>query len=245
MRIWDEVLSERDREVFDVAGYGKRMGFGKRPVILVVDVNYSFVGDKPEPILESAKRWRNSCGEEAWVAVDHIRQLLDVGREKRIPIIYSTGHKTRPDGFDSGRWADKNSRRTTDDQNLQNHEIMPQIAPQENDIVITKGKPSVFFGTHLNSYLIDLQADSLIITGTTTSGCIRATVLDGFSYNYKITVVEEGTFDRGEVSHKINLFDIDQKYGDVLKLQEVTEHLQTLDDDLFVEQMPGLKEINV
>ena len=76
-RIWDQFLTERDREVFAASGYGTRAGFGDRPVLLVIDVNYNFVGDKPEPILDSIKRWPNSCGEEGWAAIPRIRSLID------------------------------------------------------------------------------------------------------------------------------------------------------------------------
>ncbi len=67
--IWNKFLTERDKQVFEAAGYGSRGGFGKRPALLVIDVSYGFCGDQPEPILESIKRWRNSCGEESWVAI--------------------------------------------------------------------------------------------------------------------------------------------------------------------------------
>src|SRR3954470_23375360 len=112
--IWNKFLTERDKQVFAAGGFGSRQGFGKRPAILVIDVNYNFCGDRPEPILESIKRWRNSCGEEAWTAVDRIAELVAVAHQQRIPVIYSTGQDPRPDTFDAGRWADKNSRRSED-----------------------------------------------------------------------------------------------------------------------------------
>jgi len=243
LRGWDEFLTERDRAVFGGAGYGKRAGFGERPVVLVIDVNYNFCGDKPEPILESIKRWHNSCGEEAWVAIEKIKQLVDAAHERRIPVIYSTGCDPRPDRFDAGRWADKNSRRGEDlERRGIGNEIVPPIAPKQRDIVIRKGKPSVFFGTLLASYLTDLRADSIVACGTTTSGCVRATVIDGFSYNYRMSLVEECTFDRGQASHSINLFDMSQKYSDIVSLEETLAYMQQLPDDLFTEQMPGLAE---
>jgi maleamate amidohydrolase len=245
MASWDDVLTERDQEVFANSGYGKRMGFGKRPAILVIDVNYNFVGDKPEPILESIKKWRNSCGEEGWVGVENIKDILTHARVKNIPIIYSTAQNPREDGFDSGRWADKNSRRFEDSskQRTNGNTIVPLIGPEPQDIVITKGKPSVFFGTLLLSYLTDLQVDSLIVCGTTTSGCVRATVIDAFSYNYKVSIVEECTFDRGQTSHKINLFDMNQKYADVVALDEAITYIHSCPKGLYDEKMPSLKTI--
>ena len=89
--IWNKFLTERDKQVFAAGGFGSRQGFGKRPAILVVDVNYNFCGDRPEPILESIKRWRNSCGEDAWVAMPYLKQLIGKAHDKGIPVIYTTG----------------------------------------------------------------------------------------------------------------------------------------------------------
>ena len=106
---WTAYLTPRDAEVLRAAGYGARMGFGKRPALMIVDVSYNFVGEAPAPILESIKRWRNSCGEEGWAAVKVIRRLLDACRAKGLPVFYSTNTR-RPDGFDAGGWRWKNSR---------------------------------------------------------------------------------------------------------------------------------------
>ncbi|MCZ6875823.1 MAG: hypothetical protein O7G88_20215 [bacterium] len=92
-RIWDQFLTERDKQVFAAAGYGQRAGFGQRPVLLVVDVNYNFTGDRPESIWQSIQRWPNSCGEEAWQAMRQIKRLLQAARRKGLPVIYSTGER--------------------------------------------------------------------------------------------------------------------------------------------------------
>lgn len=234
--IWNKFLTERDQAVFEAAGYGSRQGFGKRPALIVIDVNYAFCGDKREPILESIKRWRNSCGEDAWDALPEIGRLIDKAHEKGVPVIYTTGIR-RPDNWDSGSWAWKNKRNAEDisaaASNIDGNEIMPQIAPSPQDIVIYKRKPSAFAGTDLTSFLNLLGCDSLIVTGTTTSGCVRATVLDAFSLNYRISVAEEGCFDRSQSSHAINLCDMHAKYADVLKVQETLDFLDTLPDGLF------------
>ncbi len=234
--IWDKFLTERDKAVFAAAGYGARQGFGKKPALVVIDVNYAFCGDKREPILESIKRWRNSCGEEAWDAVAEIRKLIDKAHEKGLPVIYTTGIR-RPDNWDSGSWAWKNSRNAEDvktsPSNIDPNDIVAEIAPGSQDIVIRKRKPSAFAGTDMTSFLNLLGADSLVLTGTTTSGCVRATVLDAFSLNYRVCVAEEGCFDRSEVSHAINLCDINAKYADVIKTREVLNFFDTLPDGLF------------
>lgn len=236
-RIWDKFLTARDKQVFAAAGYGVRGGFGKRPALLVVDVNYGFVGDRPEPILESIKRWMNSCGEEGWKAVAVIRQLLDAARAKGVPVIYTTGVR-RNDSWDQGAWAFKNDRVNSDymgrePEKLKSNIIVAEIAPQPKDLLIAKQKPSAFCGTPLLSYLIHLQCDSVLVTGTTTSGCVRATAVDAFSANYRVTVVEDGCADRSEASHAVNLCDMNAKYADVVGSAEVIQYIRGLPDGLF------------
>jgi nicotinamidase-related amidase len=241
MAIWDDVLTDRDKQVFAAAGYGKRQGFGDRPAVIVVDVNYNFVGDVPEPILESIKKYRNSCGEEGWQGVYHIRSLLDAARSRGVPIFYSTAPR-RQIALTAGRWHGKNSRGQEDFQNRarDGNEIVREIAPQDGDMVILKDKPSVFFGTPLISYLNELHVDTLLVAGTTTSGCVRATVVDAFSYNFKVVIVEECVFDRGQTSHKINLFDMQAKYADVVPLEAALRYLDELPRELYAPQSPGI-----
>ena len=237
-RIWDKFLTERDKAVFAASGYGAQGGYGERPALLVIDVNYNFTGDRPEPILDSIKRWPNSCGEDGWAAVPRIRKLIDAARKKGLPVIYTTG-EVRPDRWDRGSWAWKNSRTSlkpptaAERTNLDGNTILPEIAPAPQDIVIRKLKPSGFFGTNLASFLTLLKADSILVTGTTTSGCIRATTLDAFSMNYRVTVVEDGCFDRSEASHAINLCDLNAKYADVIGSDEVLGYIGGLPDGLF------------
>lgn len=240
--IWDPFLTERDRQVFEASGYGALQGFGKRPAILVIDVNYNFCGDRPEPILESIKRWRNSCGTEAWEGVAAIKTLIAAGRGKGLPILYTTGVR-REDDWDAGSWAWKNSRsaervRPKVVEQADGNTIVPDIAPGPDDLVVYKQKPSAFHGTNLLSWLMLLGADSLIVTGTTTSGCVRATVLDAFSNNFRVSIVEEGCFDRAQASHAINLCDMHAKYADVIRLDESLSFIQSLPAGLFP-NLPG------
>ena len=235
-RIWDKFLTPRDRAVFAASGYGARGGFGKRPALLVVDVSWGFCGDRPEPILESIKRWRNSCGEDAWTSIAFIRKLIDKAHERKLPVIYTTG-MSRADGWDSGSWSWKNAR-TSDDlepppANLDPNEIVDAIAPGPGDIIVYKQKPSGFFGSNLASYLTLLGCDSIVVTGTTTSGCVRGTVIDAFSMNYRVAVAEEGCFDRSEASHAVSLCDMNAKYADVISTDEALAYFDTLAVNLF------------
>lgn len=218
---WDAYLSEQDRLVMAGAGYGSRGRLGARPALLVIDVTYAFCGDRPEPVLESIKRWRNSSGEAAWEAIGHIQELLAAARDAGAPVIYTRGLGS---DVPSGRWADKNTRAREDSDDA--HEIVREVAPHKGEIVLRKAKPSGFFGTPLASLLVDAGADSLIVCGGTTSGCVRATVVDGFSYNYPVSVAVDATFDRVQASHWIGLFDMEMKYADVLPTGDLVTHLR-------------------
>jgi maleamate amidohydrolase len=169
---------------------------------------------------------------------NHLRKAAVTGRvhEKGVPVIYTTGVR-REDNWDSGSWLWKNSPNSEDRHrpvaNIDGNEIVTPIAPGPQDIVVYKQKPSGFFGTNMASYLTPLGWDSVIITGTTTSGCVRATVLDAFSLNYRVALAEEGCFDRSHSSHAINLADMNAKYADVLKTAEVLAFLDGLSGGMF------------
>ncbi len=235
-RIWDKFLTERDKAVFAASGYGAQGAWGERPALLVIDVNYAFCGEQPTPILESIRKWRTSCGEDAWEAIPVIQRLIGTCRERAIPVIYTTGQR-RADKWDSGSWNWKNNRGSeapkVDGSNRDGNAIMDEIAPGPRDLVALKQKPSGFFGTPLQSWLQLLGCDSVIVTGTTTSGCVRATVLDAFSQNFRVTVVEDGCFDRAQASHAINLCDMNAKYANVLHSEEVLEYLRGVPQGLF------------
>ena len=228
-RIWDDFLTERDKAVYAAAGYGRRAGFGKRPALMIIDVQNNFIGDKPEPILESIKKYRTSCGEEGWQAVAKIQVLLKMFRERKLPVIYTVSER-RQDFFDSGIQRFKNYRSTeaTTVEGTEATQIVAAIAPEPQDIVLSKRKPSAFFGTILMSHLNMLDVDTLIITGCSTSGCVRNTTVDSYAYNFHTIVVEEAVFDRGQASHAINLFDLNSKYADVVHFKEAVDYLNNL-----------------
>ena len=160
---WDDFLTERDKAVFPASGYGARGGFGSRPVVLIVDVNYAFCGERPEPILASVEEWPLSAGADAWDAVGSDRRAARrVARAKRVPVIYATSPSAGVAyDYGLGRWQDKNP--------LSTSRTRPPGAPSRSwrrsrrspsELVIVKSKPSVFFGTELVSYLVDLGADT-------------------------------------------------------------------------------------
>ncbi len=108
------------------------------------------------------------------------------------------------------------------------YDFVKEIAPQPGDVLLPKKHPSAFFATALTSHLIDLQADTLIITGCSTSGCVRSSVVDAFSLNFKVLVPEDAVYDRSRVSHAVNLFDMAEKYADVAPTREIVENLRKI-----------------
>lgn len=228
-RIWDDFLTERDQEVLKFAGYGKRGGFGKRPALFIIDVQYNFCGDTPQDILEGLKQYRTHCGKEAWAAVAHMVPLLELARERNLPVFYTESGR-RPDLVDSGVQVGKNHRGTEKTVIANTHatQTVEPLAPRPQDFRISKQKPSCFFGTTFMSQLNFLDVDSLILVGCTSSGCLRATAVDAYSFNFKVVIPEEAAFDRFQASHAINLFDLNCKYADVIPSAEVAQYLREL-----------------
>lgn len=224
---WDQYLSERDRRVYSEAGFGVEAAFGETPALVLIDITYAFTGDKREPIEESIKKYPTSCGGEAWTSVGHNQRLLAAARRAGIPVFY-TRPGYRADGTDLGSWGWKfgQAPHPTMVEGSKGTRIVKELEPRDSEIVIVKKKPSAFFATPLAIYLTELRVDTIIITGCTTSGCVRASVIDGFSHNLRVVVPEECVFDRGETSHAINLFDMQQKYADVVSTDSVIERLE-------------------
>jgi nicotinamidase-related amidase len=229
MPVWDDVIPANEQAHYAAAGYGKRQGLGESPALLVIDMTYEFIGDRPEPVLASIKRWPHSSGEVGWRALKPIGRVIAAARVARAPIFYTRGQFDRH-ASDAGRWAGKLARgfEWPEDRRYRGDDFVHEIAPQPDDVIVRKDKPSAFFGTPLMAYLNERRIDTVLVTGCTTSGCVRGTAIDAFSYNFKVAVVEDGVFDRAETPHKVNLFDLHQKYADVMTSTDVTVYLEQI-----------------
>jgi len=219
-RIWDDVISEEDRVRYADAGYGQLAGFGARPAIVMVDLYLTDL--KPA----DTREFRDPPPPGVALHMQAIKTLLSAARDQRIPIFYST-NLYREDGRDAVGWRRKNAATVGHARALQGrpYPFIPEVAPRSEDWVVHKQSPSVFFGTPLVAYLIDLGIDTLLIGGQTTSGCVRATVTDSFAHGFRTIVVEECTYDRCALSHKVNLFDMHEKYADVVPLAQAVAYL--------------------
>ena len=222
-RVWDDFLTEQDKAHLEILGPRKRKGFGNKPAILNIDNYRSVAGDEPIDILEMIKTWPSSMGFEAWEALDNIADLLATARAAGIPVAHVRG--LSPDAYMPGRGAHPND--MTDpakkDRALRGREFMPQAAPVPGEIVLEKASASAFFGTPLMAALNAIDVDTLIVTGESASGCVRASVVDACTFRFKVVVAEECVYDRHEACRAINLFDMNQKYADVVPLAEIKE----------------------
>jgi nicotinamidase-related amidase len=196
--------------------------------MLLIDLYRWVFGDKPEPILEQIKTWPGGCGLAAWNAIPHIQKLLRASREAGIPIVHMTGLEGAGVESWSARREEKRDLSPEARERIRRRfEIIDEVKPLPGETVLRKASPSAFWGTPLIGHLNFLGVDTILTVGESTSGCVRASVVDGCTYRYRMIVVEEGVFDRHEATHAVDLFDMNQKYADVLPLSEVLEYLDS------------------
>jgi nicotinamidase-related amidase len=214
--IWDDVIPREERELYERGGWGGLVGYGRRPALLVVDMYRAFV-DPAYPYSSPA----------ALATVRVIQTLLAAARAAEFPVFFSKARQ-RTIPAERGRWKTSavNARPIMADPAA--YEIVPELAPRPTESVIVKSAPSAFIGTDLVSYLIFHNIDTVIITGTVTSGCVRDTALDAFNYSFRVIVPVEAVCDRGATSHKVTLFDLHMKYADVVPAASVLDYLKTV-----------------
>lgn len=222
--IWKDMLTEHDIKCLgNASSFQPRRGLGNKLAIIVVDMQKAIIGEDL-PIYEQQDRYPYACGNFAWSAIRHIEKLLPLAREHGIPIVYSK-HVYRPEHGFEGRPKNDVFAFDNPDSNIIS-ELEP-IVP--GDIIIEKQGPSVFFSTNLNNSLRSRGVDTVLIVGTSTSGCVRASAIDATSLSFKAAVIEECVFDRLEMAHRASIFDLQYKYCDVLPIDEVYQYIEGLD----------------
>lgn len=221
MKPWDGIIGPEEIRAYEAAGFGAPTGVGKRPALLIIDVQYRTTGTRRVPFWDAIEEYRTACGDVGWRAVDRIVPLLALFRDRGWPVLYP--HVAPKQSYDHGRLGDKVP--TIMGIDARGYEFVAEVAPRDGDILVPKMHPSAFFGTALTSYLIDRAADTLVVTGCTTSGCVRSSVVDAFAYNFKVVVPEDCVYDRSATSHAVNLFDMAEKYADVKPSADVIADL--------------------
>lgn len=206
---WEECVPIAERERLLAAGFGAPVSMGARPCLLAIDVTLAFLGGSTP----AGAAYPTACGEQGWRTLPTIMELLGHARRAGIPRVLSTGSAADA-GFVGG--AIKLSSDPEHATLVHDAPFPAEIDPRADEYVLGKAKASAFFGTPLLSYLHRNAVDTLIVAGTTTSGCVRATVVDGASHGYPVFVAEDACFDRSPFAHASNLFDIQMKYGSVV-----------------------------
>ena len=201
-----------DDDVYRKQQFGQKTGFGKRPALLVVD----FVNGFHDPEILGGG---NIAG-----AVLATVPLLDFFRERRLPVIF-TRIVYAEDGSDASLWCEKVPRLVSLTEHADASQVVDALAPRPGELIIRKTQASAFFGTHLGACLTAKGIESLVFAGCTTSGCVRASVIDAMSLNYRTVVATDCVGDRALGPHQANLFDMGQKYSDLLTGKEVMREL--------------------
>ncbi|KPP91334.1 MAG: maleamate amidohydrolase [Rhodobacteraceae bacterium HLUCCA08] len=219
---WEPYLSERDREHDKHWGKTALFGFGDKPALVLIDIYYSVLGLERQPIFESMKTWPSSTGLEGWDAVDKTAELLAVAREAGVPVVHVKGLQS---GIKPWVHRKRGPSKLSPEMQKKGTEIVAEVAPIAGEVVIEKTAPSGFQGTPLHFHLNSLGVDTLIMCGETTSGCVRASVVDAATHRYRVGVVADCVFDRTQASHFMNLYDMHQKYSDVISLDMAKAYL--------------------
>lgn len=212
----DSIEPHADAAFFAERGFGMRLGFGARPALLVIDMMIAFT-DADRPL------GADQAGE---IAAQN--RLIDAAHERDVPVVFTDVIYTDRDLRDAGIWAAKQKAVATLMAGTDDIELDPRLHRADGDTVLTKKFASAFFGTDLVSRLMAFSADTLLLTGCTTSGCVRATAVDACQYGFRPMVVRDAVADRSGAAHAQSLFDLDAKYADVVGLDETLDYLNTL-----------------
>jgi nicotinamidase-related amidase len=211
MPVWDTVVPEAELRGLQQRGFGTDVTLGERPCLVVVDVVMSFLGRRPGDT--DGEDYVTGCGEVGWKRLPTVVKILEAARAAGIPRVLTKGS---PDAAAVVGGAIKLSGDPDRARRTHSAGFPREIVPADDEFVLEKTKASAFFCTPLLAYLHQQRVDSVMVVGTTTSGCIRATAVDAASYGYPTIVVEDACFDRSAFAHAANLFDIQMKYGTVV-----------------------------
>jgi nicotinamidase-related amidase len=217
--IWEAFLTDRDKEHL-ARGWQKDspFGFGDHVALIVVDNFADTVGEPGEDQLEAVLKSRARFGAEGWVSIQRTKELLGVARRAGTVIVHTTITDPVMTGI-QGRLARAGSSA---------HTFHPDNFPETGELIVHKAHASAFLGTSLDAQLRTRGIDTVFVCGNSTSGCLRATVVDAAGHGFRVGIVEECVFDRTEAAHAMSLFDMDQKYGDVISIDEASAYLEAI-----------------
>ena len=210
------MATKSDEEFFRERGFGLKMGFGQHPALIVIDLIKAFT-DAKRPL-----------GSNLDTQIAATQTLLSVAHDRGFPVFFSTVRYDEADTRDAGIWRLKQKGVVDLAADTNGHEFDERLDVRKNDSVLLKKYASCFFGTDLIPRLTSRGIDTLIMTGCTTSGCIRATAVDSVQNGFRPMVVREGVGDRSQAAHDQSLFDLNAKYADVVSLDETLQYLRSV-----------------
>ncbi len=216
---WKDIVPPATLDLYK--HYQRDLFIGPKAAILAIDLYELAYQGGPQPVDVVSRTYPSSCGINAYNAIAPTQKLFAAARAAGLPIFYSTT-ETR-DAAKPRAVTATNRRKTPVDADV--YAIRPEFSPQDGDVVLFKQRASAFFGTPLIAHLAQLNIDTVIIFGESTSGCVRASTVDGYSYGFHMVMAEECCFDRAELSHKVNLFDLHHKYADVMHVERIIAEL--------------------
>jgi nicotinamidase-related amidase len=212
-----DIIPDEDVEHYERGGYGARMGWGDTPAVLVVDMVKIFT-DSDFPL------GRSDTAEDAIASTE---RLLAAARDAELPVYYTRMPLDEAVSSAYRGIFDKKKAGGSEQWDREaGHTIDPALEPADDDVVLEKSKPSAFFDTHLGNLLRQHSIDTLVVAGVSTSGSIRATVLDALCSNFNVIVPQECVSDRSVFSHEVTLFELDMKYADVTPLDDVIGNIE-------------------
>jgi nicotinamidase-related amidase len=218
---WDGVIPADELQIYNE--FFKRKAaprVGEAPALIAIDLYEKVYYGGNVPVAEANRKHPGACGVNAHQAVPVTQKLFAAARAARIPVIYTTGNMSqRVTATNRVRGAEETGN---------GYRIYQAFTPHPGELVIYKERASAFYGTPLEAHLQMLGVRSLIFCGDSTSGCVRASVVDAYSRGFHATVVEECVFDRSRISHAVSLFDLHHKYADVMPADEVLSHLDDI-----------------
>lgn len=216
MRWWEARFQGEDGVGYRAFRHHQR--FGARPAVMVIDVVRAFVGEPELTLAAVTEEWPTACGPAAHESLPHVAALLVTARRAAVPVIH-----TRPGVENLIHYGETVKGELAGDYGVRRPgavDFLEESQPLPDELVVAKPKASAFFGTLLAGHLHQRGVDSILVAGATTSGCVRATVVDGFSWGFAMFVVEEAVFDRSPLSAAVSLYEMDAKYADVVSLEQ-------------------------
>ena len=208
------MYDENTEATYREAGFGASVPRGARPALVVVDLTRGFTSsDFP-------------LGADLTDVVESTNTVIAAARDRGLPVVFTRIAYTDAEARGASvAWLNKSPGLRSLLEGSAAAELDPRLARERDDVVITKKGASAFFGTGIAATLVALGADTIVVCGATTSGCVRASVVDGVQSGFPVLVVRQCVGDRAEGPHEANLFDIDQKYGDVVELGDAVSYL--------------------